>query len=772
MKRIDRMPRVSNPLLTLAITTLIASTVSAQAASAAEAVAENSNNESSTMEQIIVTANRRSENLQVVPTSVSAVTAEQLKDLGVTSTTAIAQYVPGVQLMTVNSNTDNFFSIRGATQNDYAEQQESPVAVYVDGVYLSQAAGTGALLFDTERVEVLRGPQGTLFGRNATAGLVQYISKAPTDHPDGYFETSYGNYNANHTEFAFSDAIVPGLSFRVSVASDYQDPYLKNALYPEKGGGNSNSRAIRLQLLWKPNDAFDANLNLHGVILNDRAGLYKFTNVYADPNNHLLSTFVPANLNPWGTCNGCDILGYKQPSSYDYYTSAADIVGYNKEHMLGSTLTMHGHFGELNLTSISDFSLYYKDYNEDSESSPQDEVQFWTAVDTKQVSQEIHIDNGGDGRVRWVAGLYYLKMNGKYNEGTGQGAEYFARIPYGPFPGGDQRYTIDTKAWSEFAQAEFDLAKDLTLTAGGRWSTDERDFNYNYYGQTAGFKGSPYDYTVPQPYFQINPALSGDIARIHRSDWSGKLALNYHITQDIMPYVSWNKGLKAGGFSTAGNPGLPINLFKFDEEKLYTYEAGIKTEAFDHRVRFNADVFKYAYVGYQAFNTIGVNNFITNNPGKMRGGEAELTVVPVSGLTLRAGLALLDAWIKNIALPDGTIADVRPTQAPKTNITASVSYNWGLSFGGTMQVGADYSYRSLLYYSLLNDPASRQAGYGLLNLRAEYTTPDTHWSFKLYGENVANKEYINNAIVSGVSGFGQSSPGMPVTYGIRFSYHL
>jgi iron complex outermembrane receptor protein len=772
MKRIDRMPMILKTLLTLALTAQAVATLSAQTALAAEAVAENSNDESSTMEQIIVTANRRSENLQTIPTSVSAVTAEQLKDLGVTSTTAIAQYVPGVQLMTVNSNTDNFFSIRGATQNDYAEHEESPVAVYMDGVYLSQAAGTGALLFDTERVEVLRGPQGTLFGRNATAGLVQYISKAPTDHPDGYFETSYGNYNANHTEFAFSDAIVPGLSFRVSAANDYQDPYLKNALYPDKGAGNSNSRAIRLQLLWKPNDSFDANLNLHGVILNDRAGLYKFTNVYADPNNHLLSTYVPANLNPWGTCNGCDILGYRQPSSYDYYTSAADIVGYNKEHMLGSTLTMHGHFDELNLTSISDFSLYYKDYNEDSESSPQDEVQFWTAVDTKQYSQEIHIDNGGDGRVRWVAGLYYLKMNGKYNEGTGQGAEYFALIPFGPYPGGDQRYTIDTKSWSEFAQAEFDLAQDLTLTAGGRWSTEEKTFNYNYYGQTAGFKGSPYDYTVPEPYFQINPGLSGDIARIHRGDWSGKLALNYHITQDIMPYVSWNKGLKAGGFSTADNPNLPISLFKFDEEKLYTYEAGIKTEAFDHRVRFNADVFKYSYVGYQAFNTIGVNNFITNNPGKMRGGEAELTVVPVSGLTVRAGLALLDAWIRNIALPDGTIADVRPTQAPKTNITAAVSYNWRLPLGGSMQVGADYSYRSLVYYSLLNDPASRQAGYGLLNLRAEYTTPDTHWSFKLYGENVANKEYLNNSIVSGVSGFGQSSPGMPVTYGIRVSYHL
>ena len=183
-------------------------------------------------------------------------------------------------------------------------------------------------------------------------------------------------------------------------------------------------------------------------------------------------------------------------------------------------------------------------------------------------------------------------------------------------------------------------------------------------------------------------------------------------------------------------------------------------------------MFKYSYVGYQAFNTIGLFNYITNNPGKMRGGEAELTVVPLSGLTLRAGTALLDAWIMNIALPDGTLAKVRPTQAPRTNITTSVDYGWGVSFGGKMQLGADYSYRSSLYFSLLNDPASRQGGYGLLNLHAEYTTASNHWSFRLYGENVTSKEYLTNAIVTGVDGFGQSSPGMPVTYGIRVGYHL
>jgi len=290
MKIFDRMPKGSKALLTLTMTLPVAGLLSVQPTWAAAAEADDENGG---IEQIIVTANRRAEDLQIVPTSVSAITADQLKDLGITSTTGIAQYVPGVQLMSVNSNTDNFFSIRGATQNDYAEHEESPVAVYMDGVYLSQAAGTGALLFDTERVEVLRGPQGTLFGRNATAGLVQYISKAPTDHPDGYAETSYGNFNANHTEVAFGTGILPGLSFRVSLASDYMDPYLVNTLYPDKGGGNSNSRAARLQLAWKPDDSFDANLNLHGVILNDRDGLYKFLNVYPDPNNHGLATYLP-----------------------------------------------------------------------------------------------------------------------------------------------------------------------------------------------------------------------------------------------------------------------------------------------------------------------------------------------------------------------------------------------------------------------------------------------------------------------------------------------
>jgi len=765
------MQTARRTLFTVTITmALLAGILPTPPSFAAGAEADSPDSNDGGIEQVIVTANRRAENLQNVPTSVSAVTAEQLKDLGVTSTTAIAQYVPGVQLMTVNSNTDNFFSIRGATQNDYAEHEESPVAVYMDGVYLSQAAGTGALLFDTERVEVLRGPQGTLFGRNATAGLVQYISKAPTQRMDGYFETSYGNYNANHTEAAFGNGIAPGWSFRISAANDYMDPYLTNALYPDKGGGNSNSRALRMQLKWEPGESFDATLNLHGVILNNRAGLYKFLNVYPDPDNHLLATYVPANLDPWGTCDGCDFLGYKDPASFDYYTSAAEIIGYNKEHMLGSTLTLHARLDGLTLTSISDFTQYYKDYNEDSESSPQPMVEFWTGVNTKQYSQELHVDNGGEGRLRWVAGVYFVKMDGKYDVGSGQGEEAYAFIPFNAYPGVDQRYDIDTKSWSEFAQVEYDLVPKLTLTAGGRWSTEEKTFDYNMYGQTAGFKGSPY--VSPDPFFQISPALSGDAARIRRSDWSGKLALNYHITQDIMPYVSWNKGLKAGGFSAAGNPGLPVSLFKFDEEKLYAYEAGIKTEAFDHRLRFNADVFKYSYVGYQAFNSVGVYSYITNNPGRMRGGEAELTVAPLTGLTIRTGLAVLDAWIKDIALPDGSVADVRPAQAPRTNITASVSYGRGLPFGGTVQLGVDYSYRSLLYYALLNDPASRQGGYGLLNLRAEYTTPDGHWSFRLHAENVANKAYLNNSIVTGVVGFGQGSPGMPVTYGIRVGYHL
>jgi iron complex outermembrane receptor protein len=789
----------------------------ALAATPALADADNpssSDKDNNGLENIIVTANKRAENVQTVPTAVTAISAEQLKEMGVTNALDIAQFTPGVQVMAVNSGTTNFFSIRGATEDDFAEHEESPVAVYIDGVYMSTASGTSALLFDTERVEVLRGPQGTLFGRNATAGAVQYISKGPTDTPDGYFETSYGNYNQNHTEGAFSDAIAPNLSFRLSLANDYMDPWQHNAFYDGRyDSGNNNNHAGRFQLLYKPTEDFDATLNLHGSNLNVRAGLYKYGNVTTDPNNHGLTVFAGSN-------NGDslpDPLGYCQNCSYpgsNYYTSAAEVLGHNRTDMVGATATLHYRFDGLTLTSISDVTHYTKNYSEDSESSPYPSQQFWTGVNTQQYSEEIHLENDSDERLRWVAGLYYLQMDGRFEQGSGSASgtdipnagpngfgeeDLYTDFTYTPAScpsqftcqGTDERYRINTRSWSEFAQAEYDITKDLTFTAGGRWATDTRTLSYDVWGSNSPYAWGPY--VAGPPLLSISPsgqyclggpctdgngnslALNGN-PKLLKSDWSGKVALNYKVTDDIMPYISWSRGIKAGGFSTVSSPQLiAAGAYKYGEEKVYDTEAGIKSEFFDHRLRVNADIFYYDYVGYQAFNTVetayGQQSFISNNNAKMRGGELEVSARPIPGLTIHQGLAILDADLDDIEAPDGTVRDVHPVQAPRANYTGQIDYTWTLPGSiGAVIFGADYSWRSTYFYDVQNDPAARQGAFWLLNLHAEYTTEDGQWSIKGYGSNVTGTQYLTNVIAS--APFYQGVWGAPSMYGVRLSYHL
>ncbi len=809
----QRTAKATRTLLTA--TTALIALAALTTTSAALADADNPPEKDAGLENIIVTANKRAENIQTVPTAVTAISAEQLKDYGVTNALDIAQFTPGVQVMAVNSGTTNFFSIRGATEDDFAEHEESPVAVYIDGVYMSTASGTSSLLFDTERVEVLRGPQGTLFGRNATAGAVQYISKAPTDTPDGYIETSYGNYNSNHTEGAFSDAITKDLSFRISLANDYMDPWQHNAFYGGRyDSGNSNSHAGRVQFLYKPTEDFDATLNLHGSNLNVRAGLYKYGNVTTDPNNHGLTVFAGPNNGD----NLADALGYCQncqyPSGSNYYTSAAEVLGHNRTDMVGATGTVHYRLDGLTLTSISDITHYTKNYTEDSESSPYPSQQFWTGVNTQQYSQELHIENDSDERLRWVAGFYYLQMDGRFEQGSGSASgtdipnagpngigmeDLYTGGAYAPgtcpsqylCEGTDERYSIDTKSWSEFAQAEFDITKDLTLTAGGRWATDTRTLNYKVWGSDSPYNWGAY---VPgPPLFSISPSgqsclggpcLDGNgnpltlkgSPKLMKSDWSGKVALNYKLTDDIMPYVSWSRGIKAGGFSTVSSPALiAAGAYKYGEEKVYDYEAGVKSEFIDHRLRVNADVFYYDYVGYQAFNTLetayGQQSFISNNNAKMRGGELEISMRPIPEVVIHQGLAILDADLDDIVAPDGTLRNVHPVQAPRANYTGSIDYTWAVPGSlGSVMFGTDYSWRGTYYYDVQNDPAARQGAFWLVNLHAEYTTEDGQWSIKGYGNNATGTKYLTNVIAG--APFYQGVWGSPALYGVRLSYHL
>jgi iron complex outermembrane recepter protein len=721
------------------------------------------------LEEVIVSAQRREEKLQNVPTSITAISAKDLEQQGITTITGIANVVPGLQVG--GSDTHSFFAIRGVTQNDYADHEESPIAVYVDGAYKSQSTMLFALLFDTERVEVLRGPQGTLFGRNATGGLVQYISKQPTDDPDGYASVTLGNYSSKHFEGAIGDKIADGLTFRVSTALDYADGYLTNALTGEHPN-NSDSWAVRGQLRFQPNSELQIDTNVHAAAQHIHAGFYKNIATYPDPANHGLATWLPANLNFWGSCPGCDPAGYRVPASYNFFTQDSTYPGHDDPLTVGDTTTIKYSAGKLNVTSIADVNYNTLRHSEDSVASAIREVNFISADRAVQYSEELHVDNGSKDRLRWIAGAYFLHVDADYNFGLGIYPALLAPLGLqGVIPNANQNaYTIVTRSLSEFAQGEYDIFEKLTAVLGFRWSQENKSFDYRYSALLGNAPDGPLDPGIPPVL--INPGDAGSAAKVSEGDWSARVALNWHLTDAVMSYVTWNKGTKAGGFNAPTFPLATVVGYKFGEEKLYDTEIGVKGDFLERKFQVNADVFYYNYVGYQAFNKVNFNYYITNLPSKISGGEIFLSAAPIAGLRLDAGVALLHATTYDIVLPDGIVTSRVNAMSPRVSLTGSAAYRWPIANGGAVDVGAEFSYRSSTYYTLLNDPAGRWPGYSLYNAHLNYDTQDGHWTFQARVENLFDKEYITNLIPQASFGETQGQYGMPRTFEFGVKYRL
>jgi iron complex outermembrane recepter protein len=727
--------------------------------------------ESFGLEEVVVTATRREENLQNVPASIAAMSGKQLEEQGIFSTTGIANSVPGLQIISPDSGTDNFFSIRGVTQNDYADHEESPIAVYIDGAYLSQSAGTAALLFDTDRVEVLRGPQGTLFGRNATGGLVQYISKQPTNELDGYVEATFGNYASKHFEAAVGDKITDGVSFRVSTALDYAAGYLTNPVAGDHPG-NRNGWATRAQLRIQPNDDLQIDINLHGTSQRIRSGFYADIVTYPNAADHGLAAVLPPNQNFWGSCPGCDPAGYKVPSSYSFYTADSTYPGSFEGSTVGDTTTVKYSAGKLNITSISDITRFNKQYVEDSISSAIREANFISGLHVTQYSQELHVDNGSKDRFRWIAGAYYFHMDGHYNFGLGLYPALLTPLGLqGAIPNANaSNYSIVTRSLSEFSQGEYDLARNVTAVLGVRWNQEDKSFNYRYSALQGYAPNGPPDPGIPP--IVINQADAGSAAKVSEGDWSARAALDWHMTDAVMAYISWNKGTKAGGFNAPTFPLATVVGYKFGEEKLYATEIGVKGEFLDRKLQVDADVFHYDYQGYQAFNSVNFNYYITNLPSRIKGGELSITAAPVSGLRLNAGLALLDATTYGLFLPDGTATSRVNANSPRVSFTGSVAYRWGIANGAALTLGDDFSYRSAIYYSLLDDPAATEQGYWLDNAHLDYDSKNGHWALQARVENLFAQKYYTYLFPESSFGFTEGVFGTPRTFELNVKYRL
>jgi iron complex outermembrane receptor protein len=782
---------------------LSAVTLAAEAQTVSTSAASSSN----ALEEIVVTAQKREQNSQDIGISLSAITGQDLHTLGAVQATDITKSMPAVVLTQPNGPSSFSLAIRGVTQNDFADHQESPAAIYMDDVYVSQMAGLAFSMFDIDRVEVLRGPQGTLFGRNATGGLANFVTNRPTDEAGGYLDTTFGSHNLLRVEGAINGPVADGIDARLSFESNHYDPLFTNVSGGASDSENGNDYALRGQLLFKlPNEA-QLLLNLRGSREDVGAGSWEEYAAYNTGTG--IDAFVPPNLNPYGTCPGCNATGLTNSGPF---TIRDNVSGYAKLNTAGFTAKYTQNLGFATLNVIGDYSYLRKQYQEDSDASPYTLFEFFNGSNVNQESFEARL-NGGDDKLNWTAGLYGLRIDGDYYEGWIGPAYFSAREfqstanpnngifgagsnlgpwPYGtgPYwtsggvPGPDggipetkSPYELLTKSGAAFGQVEYRATDLIGFTLGGRFTADRKDYHFTWYP----YENFPTNTANPVEILsQPVGAILTDY-RSSRSDnlYSGKAQVDFHLSKDMLAYVSYNRGVKGGGFNA---PLFPIfindlSTLSFKPETLTSYEVGFKSEFLDHTLRFNAAAYYYNYQNYQALiYTLGLEQLIVNADAKHKGAEAELDWAPTAEWRFGAGLAYVDAVVQNVAArccnADGTlvVGNYTPGNAPRWSGNLMARYTMPF-WNGHLAYQADGNYLSKFWFNITDVPDVEQAGFGLANLRINYSPAGDKMEVGASVENVANKHYgvmgFDNVSINGLA---QVYPGMPRWYKVHVNY--
>jgi iron complex outermembrane recepter protein len=695
--------------------------------------------------EILVTAQKREQRLRDVGIAVSVLGSEDVERFNINSATDVVRAVPNLKYNAYGSS-QVVFNIRGVSQNDYGDQQEPPVAVYQDDSYASSITTASFPVFDLARVEALRGPQGTLFGRNATGGAVQFVSNQPTDTLDGYISGTYGRFNQTILEGAVSGPLGEGVSARVAGMYNRDDGYMKNITPGEKDRGANNHWALRGILAIEPSESFKAKLTVRYARADKerQAGIYSLAP--ACPNAQFQGEFLAANVvcDYWNNYFGASLNGGVPGSTGNGYTNPAITpsqggnpwrtagtgLAYVDRKIFGATLRMDADVGDVTLTSITDYQSLKKFYIEggngvpelpyDLNGPPTSYFGFVTApcpapaqsvacypsgtiffqdADIKQYSQEFRAAWSTDNNYL-VVGAYGLIIDGDFE------AKYAT-----PFQSYDPDVAIQqkTKSFAFFAQNDYEFTDQLKLITGLRYWHDSKRGNYDASEFHSGFT-------------------------MH---W-GPDAITYNDPTGTTP-------LTGVTFST-GTPFLgqyvidTINNIPYNPEKLDSFEVGLKTRI-GGNTDFNLTAFYYDYKNYQAFVQDGFSQLIRNLPARNMGIEAEFTTRPIDGLTISLNAALQDSKVKNVLLPDGvTVEDHDLPQAPSFSGNAMVRYEFPLA-GGTASLQADALYSGSTCFTVLCAPVEEEGSYHVENLRVGFEPGDGKLSVAVFVNNLFNEKY-------------------------------
>lgn len=739
------------------------------------------------IEEVVVTARKREEPLQKTPVSITAFTEAQLQNPAFKDVGDVTRFAPNVIIDRGTGNTGGQFNsqvfIRGVGQVDFLFSSDPGVGVYVDEVYLPRVVGSIMDVMDIQRIEVLRGPQGTLFGKNTIGGALNITSQRPGDKLSAVAELTGGSRNRFDGKLSLDLPMVPDkLSARVTLSSRNQDGYVKRVNQEGRAMGDTNSDGIRGLLNWTPGDGWDVLFAADYTRRREEMIANELLDVRTtDPVAFLWNFLVAPTYGPGAVYDGRFVTHGRDSQATGPSLSNLDAWG--------TSLNVSKELSEnYKLKSITAYRDEDAQFGGDQDHSPYRYLETTNDDAHQAFSQEFQLNGAsGNDRLNWVAGAFFMHENARdqYNVVLGGGLfDALEALPapilplapgvtcppapgvFAPCAGGPGNPFnvaldfdlsifdhIDIDSYAAYTQGTYKLTDKLSTTIGGRYTHERKNFTTMLVRNASGVVSVP-EHSIAHSWDAFTP----------------RVGLEYQATPDVMGYVSASRGFKSGGFN--GRAQSLAEIDSFDPEYIDTYEAGVKTQWLDRRLLLNLSAYYNDYTDIQLTSVHAVQGVIvavTENAGKARiqGLELELVVQPVKAFTVRGGFGYTDAKYKKLD-PGATVTlDSKLVKVPKTTANLTADYELSLGDLGSLTLGGDLSYRSSYFMDPNNTPLFEQNGYSLLGAHVRYSSSNGHWEVTAFGTNLNDKRYMTNALQSyGSFGTADASFGPPREYGV------
>ena len=723
------------------------------------------------VETVTVTARFRKENQQDVPIALTALNGELLEETDTSQVQQLQFLVPNLVINTPNPRQTSF-SIRGIGNNPATDGLSASVGLYLDGVYLDRPGMAAFDLLDVSQIEVLRGPQGTLFGRNTTGGAVSVATALPSFDFTAKAQASVGDYGLQQYQGTISDAITDQLAFRVSGYVTYRGGYLKD-VYSGGDDYGLDRQGVRAQLLYKPNDNLSWRVIFEFGHEDDSTGAAL---LYSEgPSSSANPKFVPYAT--WAKN-----LGITPVFDPDGLENDQNVAQHLVERQYAGTSVLDWSFDGYTLTSITGYRHWSFRPHNDFDWTYADVIRNSGANDfEQQISQELRLASPTGGGFDYVTGLYYFGRFLDNHSFTDYGSQYSVGLGAlgNPALNNGQTNTygeISTFNYAAYAQGTWHIDPLWDLTLGGRETYELSQGSIDRIAFTGG-TGTPPVSVAP---------FSGNI-KVAKATPSGLLTLSYKPSDGYLVYATASYGAKAGGFNSPTIPQatsgafLPMSTLAVKPEKAVNFELGSKTSWFDDRLTANVDLYWVDIYGYQANTLIavpsGLQSIITNvGSVRSRGVEGEIAAQPVEGLRLNASIGFTDAFyhsFTNAPAVEGATTTTqnltgRPVvQAPRWTINAGGTYTAHLTSGVDGYLGADVGYKSS-YFGYVDDSAyGLVKGYAVVNLRIGTIFNDGHYDLSAWVRNAADARYFYMVITAATGSGGYFGiPAEPRTAGV------